>query len=177
VVGPFKRDVFAVERPCHDGIGDFVSALREVLARWQCVGSVDDALQAWTAIEVDHAVIDLIANVRASGVPCHLATNQEAYRARHMRQVLDYANVFDRLFFSCEIGCSKPNAAYFRAIVESLNLAPDTILFIDDVEANVAAAKSVGIRAELFAPESVDDAATEICRVLARHNISAGLSR
>jgi putative hydrolase of the HAD superfamily len=136
---------------------------------------VDDALRAWTAIEVDRAVIDLIASVRASGVPCHLATNQEAYRAQHMRQVLDYTKVFDRLFFSCEIGCSKPNPAYFRAIITSLNVAPETVLFVDDLEANVAAAESVGIRAELFSSASVD-AAAEIRRVLARHNISAGLS-
>jgi len=55
-VGRFKCDIFAVERPCHDGGGDFLSALREVLIRWNCTGSLDDALRAWTAIEVDRGV-------------------------------------------------------------------------------------------------------------------------
>src|SRR5262245_23428391 len=144
-VTPFKLDIFTVERPCHDGTNDFVSALRDVLARWNCRGTVEDALRAWTAIHVDQPVIDLIAKVRASGVACHLATNQEPYRARHMREVLEYGKAFDRLFFSCEMGCSKPDPTYFTTIIESLKLVPDAVLFIDDVEANVAAAESIGI--------------------------------
>jgi putative hydrolase of the HAD superfamily len=173
-VKPFKLDIFTVERPCHDGSGDFVSALRDVLAKWNCCGSVEDALRAWTAIHVDQGVIDLIAKVRATGVPCHLATNQERYRARHMREVLGYGKAFDRLFISCEMGCSKPDPAYFGMIVQSLNVAPDAILFIDDVEANVAAAETVGIRAELFAPESPETAAAELHRILAGHQITVG---
>jgi len=171
-VKPFKLDIFTVERPCHDGTGDFVSALSGVLARWKCRGSVDDALRAWTAIEVDQAVMDLIAKVRASGVPCHLATNQEPYRARHMRQALEYGRAFDRLFFSCEMGCSKPDPAFFTMIIQSLNLAPDTVLFIDDMEANIAAAESVGIRSELFAPESREAAVVHLRQVLALYQIS-----
>lgn len=171
-VRPFKHDIFTAERPCHDGSGNFVSALRDVLARWNCRGSVDDALRAWTAIAIDQAVIDLIAKVRASGVRCHLATNQEPYRARHMREALRYGQAFDRLFFSCEMGCSKPDPAYFTMILESLNVAPDAVLFIDDMEANVAAAESVGIRAELFAPESPATAAAELHRILVGYQIT-----
>jgi putative hydrolase of the HAD superfamily len=171
-VGRFKCDIFAVERPCHDGGGDFLSALREVLVRWNCTGSVDDALRAWTAIEVDRGVTGLIARVRASGVPCHLATNQEPYRARHMSKVLDYRHVFDRQFYSCELGCSKPDPGYFRAILESLNLPPHAVLFIDDMEANVAAAASIGIRAELFGPVSDMDGVHEMQRILSRHGVT-----
>lgn len=175
-VKPFKLDIFTAERPCHDGSGDFVSALRDVLRRWNCRGTVDDALRAWTAIAVDQAVIDVIAKVRASGVPCHLATNQEPYRARHMRQVLEYGKVFDRLFFSCELGRSKPDPLYFAMIIKSLNVAPEAILFIDDMEANAAAAESVGIRAELFMPESDETAAVEIGRILARYEVAVASS-
>jgi len=171
-VGKFKCDIFAVERPCHDGGGDFLSALGQVLVRWNCTGSVNDALRAWTAIEVDRGMTGLIAKVRASGVPCYLASNQEPYRARHMSDVLDYCSIFDRLFYSCELGCSKPDPRYFTNILRSLNLAPQAVLFVDDVEANVAAAGSVGIRAELFAPEPATDSVEEMQRILSRHDIT-----
>ncbi|RPI53967.1 MAG: HAD family hydrolase [Acidobacteria bacterium] len=176
-VGRFKCDIFAVERPCHDGGGDFLSALRDVLVRWNCTGSVDDALRAWTAIEVDRGITELIGRVRASGVACHLATNQEPYRARYMSEVLDYPSVFDRTFYSCELGCSKPDPSYFRAIIESLNLPPQAVLFIDDMAANVAAADSIGIRAELFAPVMAGDAVDEMQRILCRHGIKTQRDR
>jgi FMN phosphatase YigB (HAD superfamily) len=46
-----------------------------------------------------------------------------------MRQVLELGKAFDRLFFSCEMGCSKPDPAHFTLLIESLNLAPETPLF------------------------------------------------
>jgi len=48
------------------------------------------------------------------------------------------------------------------------------VLFIDDVDANVAAAESVGIRAELFAPSSPEGAVAEMHRVLSSHGIGDG---
>jgi putative hydrolase of the HAD superfamily len=173
-VGKFKSDIFAAERPCHDGRGDFLPALRQVLVKWNCVGSVDAALRAWTAIEVDRPIRDLIAEVRASGVPCHLASNQEPYRARHMSDVLDYRSVFDRLFYSCELGCSKPDPDYFRVVLGALEVPPQNVLFIDDMEANVEAARGVGIRAEVFAPASPGEAVGEMQRILSRYDINVG---
>ena len=113
--------------------------------------------------------MDVIATVRKSGVRCFLATNQEAYRALHMTEQLHYGRIFDRLFFSCELGCSKPDPRYFTAILAAANLTPDATLFIDDVEANVRAAESVGIRAELFTAEPGTDAVREMRRILARY--------
>ncbi len=171
-VGRFKCDIFAAERPCHDGDGDFLSALHEVLVRWNCTGSLDDALRAWTAIEVDSDIVELIAGIRASGMPCHLATNQEPYRARHMTEKLNYRAVFDRLFFSCELGCSKPDPRYFRTILDALSLPPEAVLFIDDTQPNIAAAQDLGIRAELFGADTATDAVQEMQRILLRHGIA-----
>ena len=172
-VSKFKSELFTIERPCHNG-GDFVSPMRQVVARWKCKGSVEDVLRAWTAIEIDPSIAALVSAVRSSGMPCHLATNQEPYRAQHMRSVMNYGDLFERLFFSCEMGCSKPDPRYFSLILDSLHLEPGSVLFIDDVAANVAAAVSVGIRGEIFAPPSVEDAAAEMRRLLARHHILIG---
>jgi putative hydrolase of the HAD superfamily len=170
-VNRFKNAVFALERPCHVGEGDFVSAFQRLLESWKCGGSLDDALRMWTAIEPDGCVIELIAALRASGVACHLATNQEAYRARYMTETLNYGNHFDRLFFSCHLGCSKPDSRYFTAVLAALDLAPESVLFIDDMEANIASARAVGIRAELFEVEPGAVAAKEMQRILARHGV------
>jgi putative hydrolase of the HAD superfamily len=174
VVSRFKNDIFAAERPCHDGNGDFLSALREVLVNWNCADLYDDAVRTWTAIEVDQPVVELIATVKVSGMPCYLATNQEPYRARHMTEQLNYGRIFDRLFFSCELGCSKPDPRYFTAVLAAANLTPDTTLFIDDTEANIRVAESLGIRAELFEAERGMDAVREMRRIFTRHGIPSG---
>jgi putative hydrolase of the HAD superfamily len=174
VVSRFKMDIFAAERPCHDGNGDFLSALREVLVKWNCADLYEDAVQTWTAIEVDLSVVELIATVKQSGVPCYLATNQEPYRARHMTEQLNYRRIFDRLFFSCELGCSKPDPRYFTAVLAGANLTPDTTLFIDDTEANIRVAESLGIRVELFQAEAGTDAVREMQRIFSLHGVPSG---
>ena len=146
-----------------------------MLVKWNCADLYEDALRTWTAIEVDQPIVELIASVKVSGVPCYLATNQEPYRARHMTEQLNYRMIFDQLFFSCELGCSKPDPRYFTAVLAAADLTPDTTLFIDDTEANIRAAESLGIRAELFEAEPGTDALREMRRIFTRHRVPSGL--
>jgi putative hydrolase of the HAD superfamily len=168
-VDGFLRDMSAIERPAYHGEGDFVGAIPEVLARWRCTGTVDDALRAWTAIEADPGILAIIAAIRASGIACCLATNQEPYRGRYMSETMEYRRVFDAQFYSCELGLSKPDPAYFTTILETLQLAPERILFIDDNEPNVRAAQSVGLWAEVFAPEAGTAPVDAMRALLGRH--------
>ena len=62
-----------------------------------------------------------------------------------MSEVFGYADVFDGEFYSCRLGAMKPDVGYFHAVLKSLPFAPEQLLFIDDRERNVAAARSVGI--------------------------------
>jgi putative hydrolase of the HAD superfamily len=140
--------------------------------KWNCAGTVDDLLRAWTAIQVDAEVVQLIGTVRASGVLCCLATNQEPFRGRYMSETLDYGAVFDRQFYSCDLGVSKPDPKYFAAILERLGRSPQEVLFIDDIEANTRAAASVGIHTETFTPPSGTSPADEMRRVLERHGFA-----
>jgi putative hydrolase of the HAD superfamily len=166
------RDLFDLERTCYNGQGDFVAALPDLLLRWNCRGTVDDLLRAWTAIDVDAEVVRLITAIRSSGVTCCLATNQEPFRGRYMAEVLDYGGVFDRQFYSWEIGFSKPDPNYFREILERLSVSPEHVLFIDDIEPNVRAAESVGIQAKTFVPPSGTRATDEMLRLLRHYGLA-----
>ena len=172
-VDQFVRALFDVERTCYHGHGDFVAAFPDVLRHWNCSGTVDDLLRAWTAIEVDREVVGLIATIRSSGLTCCLATNQEAYRGRYMAQTLDYGTVFDRQFYSCELGLSKPDPDYFAEILERLSVSPEEVLFIDDVAANVSAAKGVGIHAESFLLPPGIGATDEMRRILRLYGLAS----
>jgi putative hydrolase of the HAD superfamily len=67
-----------------------------------------------------------------------------------MRKEMGFTEVFDRLFFSCEVGYQKPELAYFHAIQQSLALEPQELLFWDDYLKNVDAARECGWQAELY---------------------------
>jgi putative hydrolase of the HAD superfamily len=146
----FIAELFAAEKPCLTGHANFEYGVATVLGRWDCAGTLADALSIWTHIEVDADVVAAIASLRRSGVGCFLASNQQAFRAAYMR-TLGYEALFDRTFYSYQLGCAKPDRAYFGRVPAELAVPAHDVLFIDDVAANVASAQQTGIRAVHFA--------------------------
>ncbi|MDX3002297.1 HAD-IA family hydrolase [Kribbella solani] len=146
----FIADLMAAERPALVGKGDFREALGDVLRRWNSASTVDEAFEPWTWFAAEPAAIELVGTLRTAGVQCHLATNQHAYRRAIMQDERGYGAWFDQTFYSCDLGLAKPDPAYFRAILSTIDVPASEVLFIDDSQANVAAASTVGLRAEAY---------------------------
>jgi len=166
----FMRELFACEKPALTGERDFVADLRGVLERHGAVERLVEALAIWTAIETDAALHAEISTLRQSGIVCCLATNQQPYRGHHMSEILGYRQLFDHEFYSHALGLAKPDSRYFRAIAARLALAPEQLLFIDDHESNVLAAREVGLLAEVF-PRTFSSSADELHAILQRHGL------
>jgi HAD superfamily hydrolase (TIGR01509 family) len=169
--GGFLAAVFAAERPALEGHGDFVESLSGLVAEWNCIGTLAEALEAWTMIEVDTAITEVVKTLRRDGVRCHLATNQEPHRARYMSDTLGYAELFDREFYSCRMGVMKPAVTYFRAIVRELDVSARNVLFLDDHQANVDSAREAGLHAATFTLEA---GPRELVRTLGAFGIHVG---
>jgi putative hydrolase of the HAD superfamily len=169
-VDRFLTEIFETERPALTGARSFGSALSALLPRWNLAHRIDDVLGIWTAIETDPAMLEAIAALRTAGIACCLATNQNDHRRAYMSRGLGYAELFSREFYSCELGFAKPDPRYFRALVAALGLPPGRLLFIDDHEANVAAARDVGLQAALFKADRSTSLAT-LRALLAEHRI------
>jgi putative hydrolase of the HAD superfamily len=52
----------------------------------------------------------------------------------------------DRIFLSQEMGLAKPDEAIYKAVLAEINIAPERVLFFDDLLANLEGAKRVGIQ-------------------------------
>ena len=142
----FVTDFLSAEMPCLRGDADMTDMIAPVLKRWNSRYSVEEAIETHTKIvAMNPESIEVVHALRKSGVPAYLATNQHEYRAQYMSEVFGYADVFDGEFYSCRLGAMKPDPNYFHSILEALPYAPESLLFIDDRDQNVAAAKSVGI--------------------------------
>ena len=74
-------------------------------------------MEPWHWFAAEPAVVALIGELRAAGIGCHLATNQQAYRRAIMQDERGYGEWFDQTFYSCDLGLAKPDPAYFRAIL------------------------------------------------------------
>lgn len=146
LVAGFLKDVFAAEEPCLRGEAVFAEQLQPVLTAWGAQLPVSQALEIWRSIAPYPGMFALLKRLQGAGVQCHLATNQQPTRAAYMRHDLGYDELFDRSFYSCDLGVAKPAPEYFQRILASLAVAADSVLFVDDREDNVAAAVSVGIQ-------------------------------
>jgi glucose-1-phosphatase len=60
---------------------------------------------------------------------------------------IDAAKLFDIQILSHELGVMKPDPEIYRIAAERMDEAPERILFFDDTERNVAAAKALGFHA------------------------------
>jgi putative hydrolase of the HAD superfamily len=145
----FFRGVF---NDCLIGKLDLKEALQSVLPEWGWQQSADDFVAVWLEVEnaVDTRVIDVIRILRRAGLICCLATSQERYRAEYMATVMGFAEIFDQLFFSCKLGCQKPDHVYYDTVARSLDLEERSILFWDDSQSNVESARECGWNAEVY---------------------------
>jgi putative hydrolase of the HAD superfamily len=163
----FISDIFAAERPCLSGKGNFVKQFQVVLEKYQSEVPIDEALKVWTFIKPDMDILEFIRKLKNNHIVC-LASNQNEYRANYMSFELGYEGLFNYSFYSCYLGSVKPSEEYFLKIKNQLNLEDNNILFIDDDRNNVEAALETGICAELF---NIDSKVEGLKCLLANHDI------
>lgn len=162
----------AVEDPSLVGDGDFGPALAALAAERGWDADLEELLDPWKRVDVEEEVHAFVAGLRRTGLPVYLATNQHRRRGTMMRTELGYDDLFDGGFYSWEMGVAKPDPAYFHRIVTTLGRPADRLLFVDDREDNVVAARAQGLRAEVW---HHGEGLAVLRERLARHGITHGV--
>ena len=111
---------------------------------------LDQVSDVWGTIDPLEGAREIVRSLRANGVGCHLATNQDDLRTSYMRSRMGYDDLLDRCFYSCEVGAAKPDERFFRHVAGELGLDLEEIAFVDDTMENVEAARALGVRAILW---------------------------
>ncbi len=115
----------------------------------------DEIDNAWNALLLDapEKRIRYLEDLRLK-VPIYLLsnTNDTHIKAstRYFREKHNYSNffrIFNRVFLSFEIKLYKPEFEIYHYLISELNLEPHQILFLDDNQDNIDAAKECGINA------------------------------
>ncbi|MFT2109650.1 HAD family hydrolase [Marinomonas sp. 2405UD68-3] len=88
--------------------------------------------------------LDLVREVKPQ---CHKAVLSNTNSAHWPRLMVEMklGGVFQSYFASHQMGLVKPEKEVYAYVIESLNVAPEEILFIDDNLINVEAARMLGV--------------------------------
>lgn len=147
--GPYQQ--------CKLGIADLREELIKVMEYWGWHGTVDELIAYWFSIgsEVRPEIREIIQELRAKGIYCDLATNQEKYREAYLDKARGFETLFDRIFASSEIGYLKQDVPFFQDVyrklrVEIHDLQKEEVLFIDHEELNLEAARTFGFATYYF---------------------------
>ncbi len=147
---PFFKNEFKL---CLVGKSDLKIELLKYLDSWGWKKSVDELLHYWFIVEhyIDREMVISIEKLRRKGIRCYFATNQEKYRADYITNKMELKQIFDDLFFSCDLGFTKPSQQFWEVLYKCINNPPkDTVLFWDDDEDCAASAREFGFKAEVY---------------------------
>jgi len=107
-----------------------------------------DAL--WTSLTVKSDTVALLRALFAQGVPLYCLSNMPAPVYVRLRQMHDFWDLFQGIVISGEVGMTKPSREIYEHLLARHRLPAAQAIFFDDLPENVAAARSVGIDAEVF---------------------------
>jgi glucose-1-phosphatase len=106
-------------------------------------------IDGWNAIFVGEMPGIRRALSRVDGVlPLYAFSNTNAvHHAYWSVHFADLLTPFRKIYASHAIGVRKPDAAAFRTVVDDMAVAPERVLFFDDIADNVAGARACGLQA------------------------------
>lgn len=94
--------------------------------------------------------VEILAELRRAGYTVAALSNWSAETFPVARRRFDFLNWFDMAVISGEVKMIKPDPRIFELLLERLGRRAGECVYIDDVEANVEAARRLGFRAVHF---------------------------
>jgi putative hydrolase of the HAD superfamily len=160
----------ACDFPGDPGIGAMTEP--EVRSHWQDrLGLSDDQADElmadqwrWYVGTLDQPLYDWFAGVRGRGLIAGILSNSGP-GAREAERVWGLEEITEHIVYSHEVGLAKPDRAIYELTASRLGVQPREIVFLDDVPANVAAARAAGWRAVLH--EDTERSIAEIEQIIA----------
>jgi 2-haloacid dehalogenase len=99
---------------------------------------------------VDAGSVEVLREVRASGLPCYALTNMEAETYPLRLERFPFLGWFDGTVVSGLEGVAKPEPAIFIRLLDRFGLTPNTTLMIDDMKENLETAGKLGMQTIQF---------------------------
>ncbi len=103
-----------------------------------------------TALVAIPETVSLLYRLKARGHRMFCLSNMQAASIEHLERAYTFWDVFEGMVISCRIHLLKPEPAIYAHLLEQHGIEGADSVFIDDLEANLAAATGFGIRGIQF---------------------------
>jgi putative hydrolase of the HAD superfamily len=132
-----------------------------VAAYWRAIASDlgarwDDARvhELWAAdfrshISINPGALEVVADLKAGSTRLALLSNASPDYASYFRHG-PLGDFFAACYVSSELGLLKPNPEIYQHMLDGLGISAAKAVFIDDLQANVHSAETLGITCHLF---------------------------
>jgi len=150
-----SADTREVESGRMDGREFFEQHIKVIVPHW--------TYQHWVAAWMENYSINepgcrLFLELKTRGQPVYMLSNLAEYNKEAIeRKFPALFRASRKNFFSFELGCLKPGAEIYQKTCAWIGAAPQQCVFLDDVQANVDGASSVGMTSLCFANERAED--------------------
>lgn len=137
----------------HDLGEDTLESCRHLAARYP---HYRDMIMAWAGRGEEMAAGELgetvavLGELKGAGLPCFALSNMEPDVFARRRSRFTFMAWFDGYVISGLEGVAKPDRRIFEILLRRHGLDPVATVFVDDVPANVAAARELGLVALQF---------------------------
>jgi len=132
----------------------FLSALRGILGH---AGPDEDLSRAWQEIfEPNRPMWDLVDKLHRN-YPLYLLSNTNCLHHEYLAREYEIFEKFADGVFSYRAKMMKPEPEIFALAIRQFGVDPAATIYLDDLSANVEAARGAGLRAFQYHPEAHDD--------------------
>lgn len=94
--------------------------------------------------------VAILRELHERQIPLYALSNWSAAKFPHAEERFEWLAWFDGVVVSGRVGLVKPEPAIFQHLLETYDLQPGDVFFVDDHEPNIVGARAVGIHAHHF---------------------------
>ena len=141
------------ERGALDRAG-FLSALREILGH---TGPDEDLTRAWQEIFQPNEPMWRLVEALHGHYPLYLLSNTNCLHHEYLAREYEVFEKFAGGVFSYRAKLMKPEPEIFALAIRQFGVEPGSTVYLDDLSANVEAARAAGLRAFQYHPDAHAD--------------------
>jgi putative hydrolase of the HAD superfamily len=104
----------------------------------------------WGALHPNEPMIELMRELKASGLKMAMLTNNVREWEPLWRSMLPVDEIFEEIVDSAFVGCRKPERRIYELTLDRIGMPAEACLFVDDLRPNIEGAEAVGMQAVHF---------------------------